>query len=239
MLKTIFKLLAVVLVVGGGGIYYVWQQAIKLPDDYLKEAGNNNQPGTKSPVLQANQITARAAVSKQKIIAPIEQAKVGQKVTVQLSDRDLNNLVVAKLATTQTTKQLPVGVTGIRTNIKDGKIHAGGLVNLAQLAHNGKPGAQTAALNKLTDKLAFLKNRDVYIGIIGTPVIEGKQIKFGNNTEIKVGNMKFTISQLAKTLGVAPAKIQQMIDLQLQQQNFNVDRVNLSNHRLSIEGAKK
>ena len=32
---------------------------------------------------------------------------------------------------------------------------------------------------------------------------------------------------------------QQMIDLQLQQQNFNVDRVNLSNHRLSIEGAKK
>jgi hypothetical protein len=238
MLKTILKLLAVVLIVGGGGIYYVWQQAIKLPDDYLKESVNN-KPGTKAPVLQANQITARAAVSKQKIVAPIEQAKVGQKVTVNLSDQDLNNLVVAKLAKTQPSKQLPIGVTGIKTNIKDGKIHAGGLVNLGQLAHNGKPGAQTAALNKLTDKLTFLKNRDVYIGIIGTPIVEGQKIKFGDDTEINVGNMKFTIIQLAENLGVSPTKIQQMIDLQLQQQNFNVDRVNLNNHGLSIEGAKK
>jgi hypothetical protein len=238
MLKTIFKLLAVVLVLGGGGIYYVWQQAIKLPDDYLKESASN-PPGTPTPVLQANQITARAAVSKQKIIAPIEQAKVGQKVTVKLSDRDLNNLVVAKLATSQPSKQLPVGITGIKTNIKDGKIHAGGLVNLGQLAHNGKPGAQTAALNKLTDKLTFLKNRDVYVGIVGTPIVEGKKIKFGDDTEIKVGNMKFTITQLADNLGVSPAKIQKMIDLQLQQQNFNVDRVSLSNNGLSIEGAKK
>jgi hypothetical protein len=238
MLKTIFKLLAAILVGGGGGIYYVWQQAIKLPDEYLKEAASN-KPGTKAPVLQANQITARAAVSKQKIVAPIEQAKIGQKVIVNLSDRDLNNLVVAKLATTQPSKQLPVGITGIKTNIKDGKIYAGGLVNLGQLAHNGKPGAQTAALNKLTDKLTFLKNRDVYIGIIGTPIVSGQKIKFGDNTEIKVGNMKFTISQLAKTLGVSPAKIQQMIDLQLQQQNFNVDRVKLDQRGLSIEGAKK
>jgi flagellar basal body-associated protein FliL len=238
MLKIILKLLAVVLVVGGGGLYYVWQQAIKLPDEYIKEIGTN-KPRTPAPVLPANQITASAAVSKQKIAAPIEQAKIGQKVTVNLSDRDLNNLVVAKLATTQPTKQLPVGITSIKTNIKDGKIHAGGLVNLVQLAQNGKPGKHTAVLNKLTDKLTFLKNRDVYIGIIGTPVVEGKKIKFGEDTEIKVGNMNFTIIQLAENLGVSPAKIQQMIDLQLQQQNFNVDRVNLSNHRLSIEGAKK
>jgi hypothetical protein len=238
MLKTILKLLAVVLVVGGGGIYYVWQQAIKLPAEYLKEAANNKLD-KKVPVLQANQIMARAAVSKQKIVAPIEQAKVGQKVTVQLSDRDLNNLILAKLATSQPTKQLPVGVTGIKTKIKDGKIYAGGLVNIAQLAHNGKPGAQTATLNKLTDKLTFLKNLDIYIGIVSTPIIEGKKIKFGNNTEIKVGNIKITISQLAKTLSISPAKIQQMIDLQLQQQNFNVNRVNLSNQGLSIEGVKK
>jgi hypothetical protein len=238
MSKVIFKLLAVILVVGGGSLYYVWQQAIKLPDDYLKEAADN-QPVTPDPPLQPSQITARAAVSKQKIVAPIEQAKVGQKVTVNLSDRDLNNLVVAKLATSQPNKQLPVGITGIKTNIKDGKIHAGGLVNLGQLAHNGKPGSQTVALTKLTDKLTFLKNRDVYIGIVGTPIVAGSKIKFSEDTEIKVGNMNFTIAQLAKNLGVSPTKIQQMIDLQLQQQDFKIDRVKLGNKGLSIEGAKK
>jgi hypothetical protein len=238
MLKTIFKLLAVVLVVGGGGICYVWQQAIKLPDDYQKETVES-KPGIPAPILQPSQITARAAVTKQKIVAPIEQAKIGQKIDVKLSDRDLNNLVIAKLATSQPNKQLPTGVKGVKTNIKDGKIHIGALVNLGELAASGTPGNQTAALTKLTDKLTFLKDRDVFVGIVGTPIVDGSKVKFSEDTEIKVGGMNFTIAQLADNLGVAPDKIQQMIDLQLQQKNFKIDRVNLGNNGLSIEGAKK
>jgi hypothetical protein len=238
MLKTIFKLLVVVLVVGGGGLYYVWQEAIKLPDDYQKEAADP-RPGSSAPPLQASQITARAAVSKQKIVAPIEQAKVGQKIDVKLSDRDLNNLVIAKLATSQPNKQVPTGVKGVKTNIKDGKIHIGALVNLGELAASGSPGSQTAALTKLTDKLTFLKDRDVFVGIVGTPIVAGSKVKFSEDTQIKVGGMNFTIAQLADNLGVAPDKIQQMIDLQLQQKNFKIDRVNIGNNGLSIEGAKK
>lgn len=238
MLKTIFKLLVVVLIAGGGGLYYVWQEATKLPDEYLKEAAES-KPGSPLPILQPSQITARAAVSKQKIVAPIEQAKVGQKIDVKLSDRDLNNLVIAKLATSQPNKQLPTAVKGVKTNIKDGKIHIGALVNLGQLAANGTPGSQTVALNKLTDKLTFLKDRDVFVGIVGTPIVDGSKVKFSEDTEIKVGGINFTISQLADNLGVSPTKIQQMIDLQLQQKNFKIDRVNLSNNGLSIEGAKK
>ena len=238
MLKTIFKLLVIVSIAGGGGLYYVWQEATKLPDDYRKEAAQSKS-GTPAPILQPSQITARAAVSKQKIVAPIEQAKVGQKIDVKLSDRDLNNLVIARLATSQPNKQIPTGVTGVKTNIKDGKIHIGALVNLGQLVANGTPGSQTAALSKLTDKMTFLKDRDVFVGIVGTPIVDGSKVKFSEDTEIKVGGMNFTIAQLADNLGVAPAKIQQMIDLQLQQKNFKIDRVNLGNNGLSIEGAKK
>jgi hypothetical protein len=238
MLKTLFRSLAVVLLAGGGGIYYVWQEAIKLPDDYLKET-TQSKPEIPVPPLQLSQITARAAVSKQKIVAPIEQAKVGQKIDVKLSDRDLNNLVIAKLAISQPNKQVPTGVRGVKTNIKDGKIHIGALVNLGQLAASGTPGSQTAALTKLTDKLTFLKDRDVFVGIVGTPIVDGSKVKFSEDTEIKVGGMNLTISQLADNLGISPDRIQQMIDLQLQQKNFKIDRVNLSNNGLSIKGAKK
>ena len=51
--------------------------------------------------------------------------------------------------------------------------------------------------------------------------------------------MNFTIAQLAENLGVSPAKIQQTIDLQIQQQNFSVNRIDVENNGLSIEGAKK
>ena len=238
MLKTIFKLLVVILVAGGGGLYYVWQQAIKLPDDYVKEAVNS-KPGIPITPLQSSQITAQAAVTKQKIVAPIEQAKFGQKIDVKLSNRDLNNLVIAKLATSQPNKQLPTGVKGVKTNIKDGKIHIGALVNLGQLAASGAPGSQKAVLTKLTDKLTFLRDRDVFIGIVGKPIVDGSKVKFSEDTEIKVGGMNLTIAQLADNLGVSSAKIQQMIDLQLQQKNFKIDRVSLGNNGLSIEGAKK
>ncbi len=238
MFKTIFKLLVVVLIAGGGGLYYVWHQAIKVPDDYRKEAAGGRLE-TPAPPLQPNQITARAAVTKQKIVAPIEQAKVGQKIDIKLSDRDLNNLVIAKLATAQPNKQLPTGVKGVQTNIKDGKIHIGALVNLGQLATSGRSVSQTAALTKLTDRLTFLKDRDVFIGIVGKPIVDGSKVKFSEDTEIQVGGMNLTIAQLAGNLGVSSAKIQQMIDLQLQQKNFKIDRVNLGNNGLSIEGAKK
>ncbi len=238
MQKIIFKLLGVILVATIGGTYYIWQEAIKVPDEYIK-AGGDAQADSQSLPLQPSQITKRAAVTKQKITDPIDRAKSGQKVNVKLNDTDLNNLVVAKLATSQPTKQVPVGIKGIRTNTKDGKIYTGAMVNLDQLVRNGKPGNQTAALSRIAGKLTFLKGRDVYIGIVGKPTLEGSQIKFDPDTQIKIGNMNFTITQLAENLGVSPAKLQQTIDLQIQQQNFTINRINVENNGLAIEGAKK
>ena len=238
MKKILIKLILLALVGGAGSVYYLWQQATKLPDEYVEAISATKTDSPDLP-LPSRQISEQATVSKSKITTPIDRAKVGQKVAVKLNDRDLNNLVVAKLANSQTNKQVPAGVKGISTNIKNGKIHTGALVNLDKLAKDGKPGSQAAALSKITDRLPFLKDRDVYIGIVGKPVVEGNRIKFDEDTQIKVGNMNFTISQLAENLGVSEAKIQQAIDFQLQQQNLQVNRVDLTNNQIEIEGAKK
>jgi hypothetical protein len=238
MSKIIFKLLGVLSIAAIGGAYYVWQEAIKVPEEYT-QASADDKTDSQSLPLKPSEITERAAISQKKIVAPIERAKSGEKVNVKLSDRDINNLVVAKLATSQQNKQVPVGIQGVKTNIKDGKIYTGAMVNLDQLARNGKPGSQTAALSKLTNKLTFLKDRAVYIGIVGKPTLDGSQIKFAPDTQIKIGNMNFTIAQLAENLGVAPEKLQQTLDLHLQQQNFKVNRINIENNGLAIEGAKK
>jgi hypothetical protein len=238
MKKILIKLILLAVVGGAGGLYYLWHQATKLPDEYV-EAVAAERASSQSLPLPLRQIAAQVTVSKNKITTPIDRAKVGDKIAVKLTDRDLNNLVVAKLAASQTNKQIPAGIKGINTNIKDGKIHAGALVNLGKLAQDGQPGSQAAALSKLTDRLPFLKDRDVYVGLVGKPVVEGQKIKFDEDTQIKVGNMNFTISQLAENLGVSQDKIQQAIDLRLQQQNLQVDRVNLTNNQIEIDGAKK
>lgn len=239
MQNLIFKLLGFVLVGSMAGASYVWQEAIKVPSKY-SEASAKDRADSQSLPWQQNQISERAATSNKKTLAPLEQARSGQKVNLKLSDRDLNNLVVAKLATSQPSKQIPIGIAGIKTNIKDGKIYTGAIVNLDKLVHmNGKPGNQTAALSKITDKLTFLKGRNVYIGIVGKPKIEGSQIKFDPDAQIKIGNMNFTIKQLATNLGVSPEKLKQTLDFQIQQQNFKVNRIDIEDNGLEIEGAKK
>jgi hypothetical protein len=238
MKKILFKLVLLGLIGAVGGIYYVWQEATQVPDEYTEAVAKNNTSTPNSP-LQPSQITQQATVSKKKIDRSIAQAQPGQKVAVKLTDRDLTNLTIAKLADSQSNKQLPAGISGVNTTIKDGKIQTGALVNLDRLARDSQPGSPTAALSKLTEKLPFLKDRDVYIGIIGKPLVEDGRIKLDNDTQIKIGKVTFTVTQLAQNLGVSEAKIQQAIELKLQQQNLKVERLNLANNEFSIDGEKK
>ncbi len=238
MRKILFRLFLLAFIGGGGSLYYIWQQATKLPDEYV-EAIEANKQDSATVTLYPTQISNQATVSRNKITQPIAKAKVGQKIAVKLSDRDLNNLIVDKLASSQADLQIPSGISGINTSIKDGRINTGALVNLDKLARDAKPGSKTAGLTKLTDKLPFLKDRDVYIGIVGKPMFDGKRIEFDESTQIKVGNMNFTITQLSENLGVSPEKIQQAIDLKIHQKGLKIDRIDLENDGLKIEGAKK
>lgn len=238
MKRMIIKLGLLILIGTIGGCYYLWQEATKVPDEYT-EALSTTQVSNPDLPLQPSQITELVTISKNKIDLPIDQAKNSQKVAIKLNNRDVNNLVVANLAASQSNKQVPVGIKGINTSIKNGKIYTGALVNLDRLVHNGQPGSQTAALSKLTDRLPFLKDRDVYIGIVGTPLVQSGRIEFDKDTQIKVGNMNFTIAQLADNLGVSSDKIQRAIDLKLQRQHLNIDRVELGDNELAIEGVKK
>ncbi len=238
MKKILFKLVLLGSIGTVGGLYYVWQEATQVPDEYTEAVATNNTSTPNSP-LPPSQITQLATISKNKIERPIDRAKPGQKIAVKLTDRDLTNLTVANLANSQLNKQIPVGISGINTTIKDGKIQTGALVNIDRLARNGEPGSQTAALSKLTDKLPFLKNRDVYIGIVGKPIVKDGRIKLDKETQIKIGKMTFTVAQLAQNLGIPEAKIQQAIELKLQQQNLKIDRINLGNNELAIDGEKQ
>jgi hypothetical protein len=238
MRKVLFRLFLLAFIGGGGSLYYIWQQATKPPDEYLDAVAANTQDSPTVP-LQPSQITSQATVSRNKLTQPISKAKVGQKIAVKLTDRDLNNLIIDKLAASQSDRQIPSGISGINTSIKDGKINTGALVNLDKLTRDAKPGSKAAGLTKLTEKLPFLKDRDVYLGIVGKPMFDGKRIEFDESTQVKVGNMNFTISQLAENLGVSPDKIQQAIDLQLQSKNLKIDRIDLQNDGLKIEGARQ
>ena len=200
-MKIIIKLILLAAIGTVGGLYYFWQEVTKVPTEYTEAIAKNKTSNSNAPLLPA-QINKLATISKNKISDPIDRAKVGEKIAVKLTDRDLNNLIIAGIATSQANKQIPAAIKGINTKIEEGKIYTGALVNLDRLVRDGQPGSQIAALGKLTDKLPMLKNRDVYIGIVGKPVLQGNKIELDRDTQIKVGNVNFNANRdLALTAG--------------------------------------
>lgn len=221
----------------GGIAYYTWHQVTQLPTEYVEALAKVKGEVKSSPQSLA-QIQQQAAASKQKIINQVQRSAAGKKVEVEISDRDLNYLVLAKIRGTNQTQPVPAGVKVVNTKIKDGKLHAGAVVNLGELAQDQKSSESVAILDRLTDKLPFLKDRDIYVGIEGKPIVEDGKIKFNRDTQVKVGNMSLTIAQLAENLGVSEAKIEQLMNLKLAQPGLRIDRINLEQDQIKIEGKR-
>jgi hypothetical protein len=229
--------LSIVLAVGGMS-YYFWNQVTQLPSEYTEDPNPQVERDLSSSTA-TTEIKAQAAASKQRIASQIQKSAIGNKVELTVSDRDLNNLVSAQLATRNPQQTIPVGIKAIDTKIVDGKLQAGAIVNLGELLQGKESSENVDALTKLADKLPFLKDRDIYVGIEGKPEAKDGKIKFDRDTQIKVGKMSLTIAQLAANLGVSEAKIEQLINLKLEQQNLQIERINLDGDRLKIEGKRK
>jgi hypothetical protein len=234
MQKIIWRLLFLSGIVAIGGGYYGWQQVTSLPtiDEQATSVNFQQQP--------PQQIQQQIDRTDRQIRSKIQQTPVGKPVEVKLNDRDLANIVAAKLTkTTDGKRQLPTAISQIDTKISAGKIHAGAMVNLGQLSQDPSNSGLVKAVNKLTENLPMLKDRDVYVSIVGTPTIEKNKFKLDRDTQVKVGNVGFSIAEISSNLGISEEKIQRAIDLKLQNSNLSIDRLSISDKQMILQGLKK
>lgn len=211
-------------------VYYYWNQATALPEWYtasekLNKTQANRSQNQKSKAVGTQAEKARAAKQslEKKVEASLRESNQAgnqhtsdrKSVQVKLNEGDINNIVSSEVSKNAENTKLLKAVKGSNTTIKSGKVESGFVANLSDVPVNELPAGEKSVLEKLTKAFPHLKDQEVYIGIVGQPEVENHKIKFDDNTLIRVGNLRFPLSELAKRLDIPKADLERSISFEL------------------------
>ncbi|MBE9010076.1 hypothetical protein IQ250_07640 [Pseudanabaenaceae cyanobacterium LEGE 13415] len=229
------------------GIYYFWRQLTQLPEWYNT---GQNQPRTYAQIQKSS-----AAVEK-KIEAQIQASPQAAKVNtasnqpspkvsspsddvqVALSSQELNDLLVTKITEKRNGQPLPSAVKGFNAAVKEDKLKTGAVIDIQELQNSGLAEQQQQFLSEITQKIP-MNDRKVYIGVEGRPRIQNGQLRFDENARIQVGNMSFTIAEVASRLGVSPEKVQDQLNLELRVRGLTVRDIDFKDGNAILKGDPK
>lgn len=213
--------------------YYYWRQATALPTWYTKQANITNIVNSKNQpdVQQATEkIKAKVAASTQRLAN-------SKDVKLQLNENELNNLLASEIAKQSNNTQLAKAVKAVKTDIENGKLKGGAVVDISEISTAQLDSSEAAALTKVIKAFPTLEDRQVYIGVEGKPIIKSGQLIFDKNSKIKIGNLSFTQAELSEKLGIPESKIKQFTKLQLQVDKLKVNDIELTDNMVLLKGS--
>lgn len=238
--STLF-LLAAIGIVGGiaASVYYFWHRVTELPQWYTHDAPRSYA-----------QIQKSSAAIEQKIASQVQATQPSNSnkainmgssrtdtVQVALNSEELNDLLVTRITEKSGGKSIPESVKGIQTSVQNNTLKTGAVVDVKALQNSNLGTHQKALLNEVTQRFP-VGDRKVYIGVEGKPAIQNGKLHFDENAKIQVGNMSFTIAEVANRLGVPPEKVQDQLNLELKLRGFNVNDIDFADGNAILRGAK-
>ncbi len=237
------KKFGVVLLCTAAGVfsllYYCWTQATELPEWYTSQgrSGQNLQnPGHQDEV--------KTKVLKEKIDQEIktnlrknQNLGGGKNVEVKLNEDDVNYLLTSEIAKNSERSKILKAVKGANTTIESGKVKSGIVANLENIPTNELVESEKLVLMKLIEAFPYLKNKEVYIGIVGKPELESNKLKLDQNTEITVGNLTFPLSELSKKLNIPQSELEKSISLEFGK--LKVNHVEFVGNTALVKGSVK
>jgi hypothetical protein len=152
-----------------------------------------------------------------------------------ISADKLNTMVTDAIASQPYTAPILDVAKGINTSIKNGRIESGVVMNLADLPMAALPAEGQQAIAQLTETFPFLVNRDVYLGVEGSPKVVDGALSL-DDTNIKIGQLKLPVASVANQLGLSQADIEQQIGALLNQQGLTLNDVEIVDGQLVIKG---
>lgn len=215
MLKKLLFWLGGAFVVSGAIAYYFWQEATHIPQWYQASRTEEVNPSSVTEPALPPAIEA-------KIAAQIQQKSQGnfqpnQAIAVNLSYPEVNQWLTTEInqqLRTQTARVLPSAPT-IQTQLKDNRLEIGTVINSQQLASAKFSRSQQAIIDRLMTNFPQLQNQTFYLGVEGKPQVKEGQLVLDKNSQVRVGNLTFSVTEVAQKIGVSPQTLQRALTIDL------------------------
>ncbi|NJP10948.1 MAG: hypothetical protein HC866_16930 [Leptolyngbyaceae cyanobacterium RU_5_1] len=209
--------------------YYFWNQATQLPGWYDDRAISANAINLRdrAALQQAQQSTKTKFAN----VHPFADGTAA----IELTESEFNSLLASEISSAVDTQNLASAVRAVNTTIKNGKIESGAVINLADASTETLTQNEQTLLMELVKVFPGLTDRDVYVGIEGTPTIENGQFSL-RHTRIRIGNLRFSVADIAQQLGVSEAALRQELEHQIPLKQLGVHDVHVLGDRVQIRG---
>jgi hypothetical protein len=158
------------------------------------------------------------------------------QVEITLSEAELNQVIVSELARSPDTARFLQAAQGINTTIDGDRINGGVVVSMRDLPTQDLPPDGQRVVQQAVNNLPMLRERDIYVGVEGSPRLENGRLIFDEDTRIRLGNMRLTVPEVARLLGISPAQLQEQIDLALPQAGLVLDGIEFVDGNAILRG---
>ncbi|MBD2327480.1 hypothetical protein [Alkalinema sp. FACHB-956] len=205
------------------GLAIAYQQATSLPAGYENPAQN--------PLPAPDTLQAAAQPIEQKL-----RSLNSENSSVSLSPAEVKVLVAATISQISQQVKASTAIKGVHTTLENQQLQAGAVVDLAELQQSQLSRQEKALLQDTIQRIPGFQDRQIYLGISGKPRIVHGQIQLDPETQVKVGNLSFSLQQIAQRVGVPPEQIQAQINRTLPQfpSEMSASSVEVENDRVVI-----
>lgn len=168
------------------------------------------------------------------VVTPHTQPQASSDDVV-ISEGELSQMVTEALASQPYTAPILDAAQDIRTSLDNGRLESGVVMNLSKLPVEALPEEGQQVVEQLTQTFPFLANRDVYLGIEGSPTVAEGQFSL-DDTHIKIGQLKLPVANVASQLGISQTDIEKQLGAVLEQQGLTPDDIQIIDGQLVIRG---
>jgi hypothetical protein len=229
----------IALALGGASWWsFTWNNALILPNWYQ----NNSRPIAASPQPQPAQAMASEQASEQvpqwtpppAIQSQLQAQKNTTHATLQLTAQDANQWIQTAIAQTPDYPALQPALRGINTEIQEGQLTTGVVIDTRQLALEKLSPELRKSLESTFQQFPMLKDRELYIGLSGSPKIKNNRLVLDENAQVQLGNMSLPLPQAMKLFGLSSQNLE--IPVKGQAWNLKVQNAEINKENLILKG---
>ncbi|MBK4732704.1 hypothetical protein JJD41_22965 [Oxynema sp. CENA135] len=241
----------IALIAGFSLSYYYWRQVTTLPDWYENDRPNSAQAVNLS---DRQAIAAAQARIDLKIADEIARPSAAETpsapprtasrnpfdrsipIRLDLDNREFNDLLVSSLNETSGIAPFLPATEAFKAEVKAGKVEAGAVVDLGAISVDALTPSERKIYDRALTTFPFLKDRKVYMALQGQPQVDKGKLKFDSKTQVKLGNLNLSLSQIADRLGIPVDRLERQLVLQLERGNLQIEDLELIDDRAAITG---
>ncbi|MGG6296530.1 hypothetical protein ACQ4M4_19230 [Leptolyngbya sp. AN02str] len=154
---------------------------------------------------------------------------------IALDSSQIQDIVSNVVTNSPISPELRQTAERITTRIEDGQLKTGTVINVSSLPLEQLQPAERERVEQVLSLVPGLANRDVFIGIEGSPKIQNGQVQLDRDMVIKVGNLSLPLAMVARQLGMSIEQLEQLVNQELQAQGLDVGTVEIVGDRLVIQ----